>query len=137
MKNTKLAKSVHEYYKFHIYEPMRARNQKIPRWRTRDILDHIENHTHDPTIWQGETISKYRKFSSIQEDMVISAKQDGGPPVLHFDKTQYRAMMDTDKMIAALYKMNPKEHLFHSETYKIDPTAIGRLVNIQKEFVFK
>jgi hypothetical protein len=135
-----LAKLVHYYYKIHIREPMMADGYWLPMWRTADIYDHLLRHNHDPIIWQDSSMTKYKKISNILEDLLLRVEQEEcGENIsdrLVFDIRYHKALIENDKVIAGLYKMNPKEHVFYSENYRVEPNGVGRLVNIHKNFYF-
>lgn len=131
-----LAKLVHYYFKIHIRQPLLSDSKWIPMWRTADIMDHILHHTHDPTVWIVNSISRYRKLGSILENSILKVEKEGSDEKFFFDIKYHKALMENDKVIAGLYKMNPKELLFYAENYRVEPQGIGRFVNIHKNFYF-
>jgi hypothetical protein len=135
--NRFLARTAHCYFKIHIRKPMLLRNKYIPNWRSADILDHIESHTKDPVINAGQSIERARKILSIVQNMIFRIRFDAsGEPLLDFDKGALRAYTDLEKMIITLYKLVPKEMLFYSETFRIEPSTLGKFVNMNKDIEF-
>jgi hypothetical protein len=135
--NRFLARLAHCYFQKHIRKPMLLRGKKIQNWKTADILDHIESHTKDPVMYGSNSLEMWRKAKGILQNMIFKVKvTPTGEEIFELDKGNFKALQDAEKMIITLYKLQPKEMLFYSETYRIDPSTLGKFVNLNKEIEF-
>lgn len=133
-----VAKLVHVYYMANIYNPMKNDGKNIPRWRTRDILVHINEHVKHPTIFLCKQLKKYGRLSNILYDMTFKTQWVNGQEFFMCDTRNLKALLDVDKKQMELYKSDPKQMLFYSgNAYNIDTNAIGRIINMNKNFVVR
>ncbi len=136
--NKMLARMCHQYFKREIYNPMRAAGKSIKIWRTREILDHFENHIEEPRIFIGESIKKYKQLSrTIHEKLFKEVKlgdEPGASTIIIVDKDNIKNALLVDKRLMELYSMKPENMNFYSNKCAIDFSRIGNYVNIHKNW---
>lgn len=144
--NLVLARMCHVYFKQHIWQPMKDMGMHIDMWRTKEILDHFLSHNQEPRIYLGETIKKYKHIAGALESMAFKKIQiaaDGNDnsnrettSIIVPDKANLKDLLDVDKRIIELYKVNPKVLNFYNNNSYIDLAQMGNLMNIHKNFTF-
>lgn len=148
MDNAALSKSVHLYFKHNIYLPMKKRGKNIKIWRTGTIKEHIEKHTLDPRIFVGETIREYKEYLEAIKRMSfahIVYKEDSldfedphsiPPPKMRLVlmERNIKCLMDMEKRVTELYKLNPKNLNFYNDDCKINFDSIGKMINMNRNW---
>jgi hypothetical protein len=125
--NIAVAKMIHSYFKHEIWAPARG---SLPMWRTRSVLDHIEHHVLEPRIFIGESIRKFTKYWRILEDFILKEEvNDAGEAHTVVNDKNMKMVLDVQRRIAEMYKMNPSTMNFYNESYKIDMSSMGKGFN--------
>lgn len=134
MNNIALAKAGHQYFKNEIW-PDIPRKFKIPMWRTKTALRHIECHSLEPRVHIGENIKRFKRLSDVLENMSFRKIQNqNGEVIIAPDVKVLKTITDIEKTVRELYKSAPNTMNFYRENCKIDFTAISSHVNLNKNF---
>jgi hypothetical protein len=132
--NFYLGKMVHEYYKRVVYEPM-TKLGYYPMWRTRTIVEHIEQHIFDPRIFLGESIKRLTRDIKDLSGMrkVVQEKFDG-TKITTVDVKIHKAYLDTH-LTALKFFQTPVEKLnFYNKESAIDPSYMGKMFTVNHKW---
>jgi hypothetical protein len=130
-----LAKMVHAYYKDNIFIPCLKAGKPMYMWRTVTIFNHIRKHIINPVIFLVNSVRKMQKMEDIL--CTMSFKEIGlvdGSKRVVLDKDNYKLFLETNKRTEALLKNRPKEMIFNTDDFKIDPASVGKVINTSKNF---
>lgn len=118
-------KMIHKLYMETIFFTGRSAGRDMPVWRTYQVYEHITSHDDDPRIF---LLLWLRHFKTIGVELVDSVFVDapGGGTV--FDRAKNTALLNTVKMIMALYKADPSKMNFHDDSADINLSAANKRV---------
>lgn len=131
MDNKMLAKTSHKYYMTTIYhECIRLGYPPPPIWTTRSILDHIENHVMDPSVFLYNSLKELKHDILALNKMLFrfETQEDGSQRVV-IDEHNIKARNELYKMALIFFRSKPKEMNFHNDKREIDLKRVGGLLN--------
>lgn len=123
-KREHLAKQVHLYFKHHIYLPMQRAGKRVPMWRTRTILEHMNSHDNEPRLFISQTISHFRSNFAMLRSMQY--KRDPETGALEPNIRNQQLAERSANMILKMYKADATKMNFYDDAAQYDLGAASR-----------
>ncbi len=125
-----LAHLIHLYYQAEIYLPGSKGGKRFPEWTEDQILIHIEEHILEPRVFVAKSIRKCIKVQRALE--MFFFEEDEETRRRTFNEKAMKLWLTFNKRQMDLHNCDCKHMFGYSESMKIDPSQLSRVVHADR-----
>ena len=125
-----LAHLIHLYYQAEIYLPGSKGGKRFPEWTEDQILIHIEEHILEPRVFVAKSIRKCIKVQRALE--MFFFEEDEETHRRTFNEKAMKLWLTFNKRQMDLHNSDCKHMFGYSESMKIDPSQLSRVVHADR-----
>jgi hypothetical protein len=131
-----VAKMIHEFHKEVIYKP-NAKNGTFPIWRTRTVMEHMQEHVMDPRIFVGQSIRRLKRdINDLSKMKMQKTTRADGTVITEVATKNYMAYLKTHDLVMKLYSSKVEGMNFWNQDSGLNLAYAGGMFTVNQRWSF-